>query len=61
VQAEFFKRDFLKFQKFKKLAQATKLEERLHLEIIAREMFLNFPVLILLDIGGSLMYRHGVS
>ncbi len=37
------------------------MDERLHLEVIEREMFIKNPVLILVDIGGSLMYRHGDS
>ncbi len=40
---------------------AIKLEERLHLEVIEREMFAKNPILILVDIGGSLMYRHSCS
>jgi hypothetical protein len=50
-----------RFNKFKKIAKATELDERLHLEIIEREIFIQNPVLILVDIGGSLMYRHGSS
>jgi hypothetical protein len=61
VQAEFFQGDFVKYNRFKKLAAEIKLEERLHLEVIEREMFAKNPVLILVDIGGSLMYRHSCS
>lgn len=56
-----FAGDFIRYQRFKKLAAATLMEERLHLEVIEREMFIKNPVLILVDIGGSLMYRHGDS
>ena len=61
MQAEVFQGDFIKYSKFKKLAVAIKLEERLHLEVIEREMFVKNPILILVDIGGSLIYRHSCS
>ena len=56
-QAKAFNRSFTDFAKFRKLAQATKLSEKLHLSSGEQELFISNPILVLLDIGGSILYR----
>jgi hypothetical protein len=48
-----------RLNKFSVMAEELGLVEKLYLERVQREVFKLTPVLILLDIGGSLMYRHG--
>jgi hypothetical protein len=48
-----------RLNKFSAMAEELGLAEKLYLDRIQREVFKLTPVLILLDIGGSLMYRHG--
>lgn len=57
-QAEVFKGRISHFIQFKAMATDTLLSDKLHLDVLEREIYSANQILILLDIGGSILYRH---
>ena len=54
-----FKKSVERFRRFACMAEGLGIADKLYLDRVEREVFKMSPILILIDIGGSLMYRHG--